>query len=82
MPVVDAITGDKGGDYYLTANDFPGYLQAQDEVDKAYRDRARWIKMSIMSTAGTGKFSSDRTINEYATQIWDVKPLPLPPLQK
>ena len=78
MPVVDAITGDKGGDYYLVANDFPSYLKAQEEVDRAYKDRKRWTRMSIMSTAGTGKFSSDRTIQEYAKDIWKVEPCPRP----
>lgn len=75
-PVLDAIAGDKGGDYYLLGNDFSAYLKAQDEVDAAYRDRARWVKMSILSTAGSGKFSSDRTIREYADEIWHVKPCP------
>lgn len=77
-PIVDAITGDKGGDYYLVANDFPSYLAAQDQVDRTYKDQKKWIKMSILSTAGSGKFSSDRTIQEYADQIWKVKGLPRP----
>jgi hypothetical protein len=44
----------KGGDYYLLANDFPGYLEAQERVDAAYRDPALWTRMSILSTAGSG----------------------------
>jgi len=71
-PLMDAVTG--AADYYLLANDFEDYLRAQAEVDAAYSDQARWTKMSIMSTAGTGKFSSDRTIREYAADIWNVKP--------
>ena len=51
-------------DYYLLANDFADYLATQQRVDAVYRDPAAWAKMSIMSTAGSGFFSSDRTIAE------------------
>ena len=68
-PVVDSITQ---GDYYLLGLDFEAYLKAQDSVDATYRDVDRWTRMSILSTAGTGKFSSDRTIREYAADIWKV----------
>ena len=60
-PLVDSITY---SDYYLLANDFVDYVETQERVDAAYRDRARWAQMSIMSTAGSGFFSSDRTIAE------------------
>lgn len=59
---------------YLVANDFAAYLEAQDAVDKAYKDESKWNKMSILSAAGMGKFSSDRTIQEYATEIWGIEP--------
>jgi starch phosphorylase len=75
-PVCDAVCG--GADYYLLANDFESYLEAQRRVDEAYADQARWNKMSILSVAGSGKFSSDRTIREYAEDIWDVKPCKRP----
>eukprot|EP00850_Spirogloea_muscicola_P017799 SM000156S02155 [mRNA] locus=s156:289152:295738:+ [translate_table: standard] len=65
-------------DFYLLANDFPSYLKAQAAVDAAYVDRKRWWRMSILSTAGSGKFSSDRTIHEYAKEIWGVRPLKRP----
>jgi len=77
-PVMDAVCG--AGDYYLLANDFEDYLRAQRDVDVAYLDQARWTQMSIESVAGSGKFSSDRTIREYATEIWDVKPARRPTL--
>jgi starch phosphorylase len=70
-PIVDSITQ---GDYYLLGVDFEAYLKAQDAVDATYRDAERWTRMSILSTAGTGKFSSDRTIREYAADIWRVSP--------
>ena len=60
-PLVDSITY---SDYYLLANDFGDYLATQERVDGVYRDPAAWARMSIMSTAGSGFFSSDRTIAE------------------
>ncbi|KAI8467019.1 MAG: carbohydrate phosphorylase-domain-containing protein [Monoraphidium minutum] len=75
-PVMDAIT--TGGDYYLLANDFPSYLDAQERVDKDYKDTATWNRKSIMSVAGSGKFSTDRTIQEYADDIWHAKPCAVP----
>jgi len=72
QPIIDTVSG--ANDRYLVANDFGAYLDAQDAVDKAYVDKETWTKMSIMSVAGMGKFSSDRTIGEYAQDIWEVKP--------
>lgn len=74
-PLVDAITY---SDYYLLANDFPAYLAAQEAVDAKYKDTAAWTRSSIMSVAGSGFFSSDRTIREYATDIWGAEPCPVP----
>jgi glucan phosphorylase len=51
---------------------------AAGQVDETYANRAKWTKMSIMNTAGTGKFSSDRTIKEYADEIWHIDPCPVP----
>ena len=51
---------------------------AQAEVDKLYLDQDEWTRRSILYTAGSGFFSSDRTIQQYADEIWDVKPVPLP----
>ena len=53
----------------------------QAKVDETYKDKSKWTRMSIMSTAGSGKFSSDRTIAEYAKDIWDVKACVVPPPQ-
>ena len=74
QPLIDSVTG--GSDYYLLANDFNSYLQAQERVDSQWKDKKTWIKKSILSTAGSGKFSSDRTIHEYAEEIWGVEPIP------
>lgn len=75
-PLLDSLEGDSGygrGDYFLVGHDFPSYMEAQARVDEAYKDRKRWIKMSILSTAGSGKFSSDRTISQYASEIWKIE---------
>ncbi|CAI5523472.1 unnamed protein product, partial [Closterium sp. Naga37s-1] len=76
-PLMDSIDG-PGNDYYLLANDFPTYLQAQAAIDATYVDVPKWTRMSISSTAGCGRFTSDRTIKEYAEEIWDVEPVTRP----
>ncbi|HNZ21640.1 MAG TPA: glycogen/starch/alpha-glucan phosphorylase [Polyangiaceae bacterium] len=77
-PVVDSIL--VHGDPFFVAADYEAYCQTQDEVDKAYRDKARWARMAITNTARVGKFSSDRTIREYARDIWNLEPV-FPPEQ-
>ena len=59
-------------DYFLVASDFDAYHAAQGEVDRAFADRRRWVKMAALNTARSGFFSSDRTIRGYMTDIWDV----------
>ena len=63
------------GDNYMLLADFREYIDAQDKVDEMYRDSFQWTKMSILNTARSGKFSSDRTISEYAKEIWNVDPV-------
>ena len=62
-------------DEYMLMVDYQSYIDCQDEVDNAYRDRAKWTEMSILNVARSGKFSSDRTINEYCRDIWKTKPV-------
>jgi starch phosphorylase len=62
-------------DPYLCLADFASYCQAQDEVSQAFLDKPRWGKMAVLNTARVGKFSSDRTILEYARDIWNLKPV-------
>ena len=52
-------------------------LKCQDKVSLAYLDREAWARKSIINVANMGKFSSDRTIAEYANDIWNVKPVPV-----
>ncbi|GFZ01647.1 alpha-glucan phosphorylase 2 [Actinidia rufa] len=80
-PLLESLEGNSGygcGDYFLVGHDFPGYMDAQARVDEVYKDRKRWIKMSILSTAGSGKFSSDRTISQYAKEIWKIEECRVP----
>ena len=62
-------------DAWLTAHDFTSYIAAQREVDKAYADQTYWTQMSILNTAASGLFSSDRTIGQYCDDIWHLTPL-------
>ena len=62
-------------DTYFLLKDFQSYKDAQDKIDTLYRDKKSWSKMALFNIANCGKFSSDRTINEYAKEIWNIKPL-------
>ena len=72
----DVISGIKSkDDAWLTAHDFASYIAAQREVDNAYADQTHWTQMSILNTAASGLFSSDRTIGQYCDDIWHLTPL-------
>ena len=68
--------GDYGyPDTYMVIRDFEAYMQTHEKISKDYQDREKWLKMSIMNTAMSGFFSSDRTIGEYNDQIWHLTPI-------
>ncbi|MCM1180827.1 MAG: glycogen/starch/alpha-glucan phosphorylase [Clostridium sp.] len=60
-------------DVYFTLKDFDSYAEAHKKVDEAYRDEKKWAKMAMLNTACAGKFSSDRTIEQYAKEIWKLE---------
>jgi len=64
-------------DFYLVSQDFGAYLDAQAKVDSMFLDREAWVKKSIICTARMGKFSSDRSVHEYAKKVWHCKPCPI-----
>ncbi|WP_196591713.1 glycogen/starch/alpha-glucan phosphorylase [Pectinatus frisingensis] len=65
-------------DEYFVFKDFPAYCNAHKTIDEKYRDTKGWLESSLMNIAHSGIFSSDRTIMEYARDIWDVQPIKLP----
>jgi starch phosphorylase len=65
------------GDYYMHLADLNSYLTSDAQMSALYADSDAWARKAILNVAGSGKFSSDRTIAEYATEIWNVKPCPI-----
>ncbi|CAF1456039.1 unnamed protein product [Rotaria sordida] len=70
----------ENGDHYMLLADYESYIKCQDKVSETFKDPISWTKKCILNIAGSGKFSSDRTIAEYAREIWGVAPIlaPLP----
>nr|WP_238544380.1 glycogen/starch/alpha-glucan phosphorylase [Gloeocapsa sp. PCC 73106] len=62
-------------DQWMLLADYQAYIDSQDQVSQAYQDQEKWTSMSILNSARMGKFSSDRTIREYCTEIWKVNPV-------
>ncbi|GLI33772.1 glycogen/starch/alpha-glucan phosphorylase [Desulforhabdus amnigena] len=73
-PLVDSLLFH---DTFMLLADFGAYMDAQRQVEEAYRDQERWTRMSILNVARMGKFSSDRAIREYCKDIWKVEPVPV-----
>ncbi len=72
-PIVDSLL--KDGDNYMLLADYASYIECQQQVSQTYLDVEKWTKMAIYNVAGTGKFSSDRTIKQYADEIWSAEPV-------
>ena len=62
-------------DPYCVLADYALYIECQEKVRAAYNDRDEWTRMAIRNTARSGKFSSDRAIQEYARNIWNISPV-------
>ena len=72
--IYDSLLTNKHGrpDQYFILADFKSYAEAQRQVEIAYRDTDRWAKMALLNTACSGKFTSDRTIQQYVDEIWHL----------
>jgi starch phosphorylase len=80
-PLYDSLLNRHGtdrADRYFILADFESYAAAQREVEKAYNDSKRWAKMAMLNVANVGKFSSDRTIEQYAQEIWGLEKVMIP----
>ncbi|UCF90476.1 MAG: glycogen/starch/alpha-glucan phosphorylase, partial [Desulfobacterales bacterium] len=76
QPLVDALLGQ---DAYLVLADYRSYIECQDRAAQLYQDRRHWTRTAILNVARMGKFSSDRSIREYCTDIWRVRPVSIGP---
>lgn len=65
------------GDYYCLLADFESFVNCQQQVSETYQDQRKWTRMAILNVANCGKFSSDRSIKQYAEEIWNVSPVPI-----
>jgi starch phosphorylase len=75
QPILDALLA--RGDYYMHLADLTAYVQTQQKVSELYADKDAWTRKTVINVACSGKFSSDRTIQEYAADIWKVEPCPV-----
>ena len=73
--IYNSLLGGGDADEYFVLKDFASYTEAQKRIERLYKDKEAWAKTALLNTARSGKFSSDRTIREYAEEIWDLKPL-------
>ena len=72
-PLIQALTD--GGDPFLVTADFQAYREAHEAVADLYRNQDQWTRKAVINTASMGWFSSDRTIGEYAKEIWNAEPV-------
>jgi starch phosphorylase len=75
-PILDTLL--EHGDYYMHLADLTSYVNTQSRVGALYQDPEAWARKAILNVGSSGKFSSDRTIAEYAAEIWDAEPCPVP----
>ncbi|OHD69648.1 MAG: glycogen phosphorylase [Spirochaetes bacterium RBG_16_49_21] len=73
QPIVDSLLAQN--DHYMLMADYESYIRCQERVSETFKDARRWTRMSILNAASMGKFSADRTIREYADEIWGVTPV-------
>jgi len=73
--IYNSLLANNRSDEYFVLEDFASYVDTQRRIEEAYLDKDLWAKMAVINTAKSGKFSSDRTIREYAKDIWNLKPM-------
>lgn len=73
--VFNSLLGSDRSDEYFVLKDFASYAEAQERLERIYKNKDEWSRMAVINTAKSGKFSSDRTIREYAKEIWNLKPM-------
>jgi starch phosphorylase len=74
-PILDSLL--RHGDYYLHLADLASYSAAHARLGELYQDQEEWSRKAILNIAASGRFSSDRTIAEYARDIWHAEPCPV-----
>jgi starch phosphorylase len=75
-PILDTLLGK--GDHYLHLADLKSYSEAHARLGELYKDQEGWTRKAILNIAASGRFSSDRTIADYAKEIWKTEPCPVP----
>ena len=76
-PIINSLLYQDHADEYMLLADYEPYILAQEQVNKIFQKKKTWTRMSILNVANMGKFSSDRTIAQYAKNIWKVKSIPI-----
>ena len=71
--LIHALT--EGGDHFMVLADYASFVACQERVSALYRDPEEWTRRAVLNTAAMGPFSSDRTIREYAAEIWGARPV-------
>jgi len=72
-PIIEMLLNQ--GDHFMVLADYAAYIDCQEKVSELYKNKTEWTKKSILNVANMGLFSSDRTIAEYAEEIWNIKPV-------
>ena len=73
VPIFDSLV--RQGDYYMVLADYEAYVACQADVDAAFKDQKAWTRKSILNVANVGRFSVDRLVQQYASEVWNAKPI-------
>jgi starch phosphorylase len=73
VPIFDSLV--RQGDHYMVLADYEAYIACQASVDAAFKDQAEWTRKTILNVANVGRFSVDRLVQQYASDVWNAKPI-------